>query len=108
MSEPKHHDLVLKIEQPSGALVAGEARQAARKSREGWFHRFLVGIVPRRGTPGKSAKVEKYMKRIGFGNWYSEKITDPETGEVLHERHEPLDQHQGHGSAKFKGASRHG
>ena len=34
---------------------------------------------------------------------YSEKVTDLQTGEVLHECAEPLSQHMGHGSAKAKG-----
>lgn len=31
---------------------------------------------------------------------YHEKITDPRTGEVVHECKEPLSKHRGHGSAK--------
>lgn len=33
---------------------------------------------------------------------YLEKITDYETGEVIHQCQEPLSQHQGHGDAKRK------
>jgi hypothetical protein len=33
---------------------------------------------------------------------YLEKITDYETGEVIHHCKEPLSQHQGHGDAKRK------
>ncbi len=35
-------------------------------------------------------------------NQYSEKVTDLTTNEIIHETNEPLDQHQGHGSAKNK------
>ena len=35
-------------------------------------------------------------------NRYSEKVTDPETGEVIHHCDEPLDKHIGHGSAKTR------
>jgi len=35
-------------------------------------------------------------------NWYSEKVVNPKTGEVVHETEEPLSDHQGHGSAKPK------
>jgi len=35
-------------------------------------------------------------------NWYSEKVFNPKTGEVVHETEEPLSDHQGHGSAKPK------
>lgn len=102
MSEPKKHDLVIPVVSPQAVSTAGEARRAVKNSRNGWFHRFLVGTVPQRGRPGKFALVEKFMKRVGFGNWYSEKVTDTETGEVIHECNEPLDQHQGHGAAKSK------
>jgi hypothetical protein len=103
MSEPKKHDFAISpISNQQAVSTAGEARQAGRDSRKGWFHRFLVGKVPQRGHPGKFAFVEKLMKRVGFGNWYSEKVIDADTGEVIHECNEPFDQHQGHGSAKFK------
>ena len=35
-------------------------------------------------------------------DYYFEKITDPETGDVLHYCEEPLSSHRGHGTAKFK------
>lgn len=35
---------------------------------------------------------------------YSEKVTDRETGEVIHQCDEPLSEHRGHGSAKRKGS----
>jgi len=31
-------------------------------------------------------------------NWYSERVTDPESGEVIHSCEEPLTDHRGHGS----------
>jgi len=36
-------------------------------------------------------------------NWYEEIVTDPKTGEVIHETKEKLTDHSGHGSAKPKG-----
>jgi len=33
-------------------------------------------------------------------NWYTEVVTDPETGMVVHRCEEPLSEHWGHGSAK--------
>jgi hypothetical protein len=36
------------------------------------------------------------------GNRYRELITDPETGALIRDVDEPLDQHRGHGSAKQK------
>ena len=35
--------------------------------------------------------------------WYFERITDPETSKVIHERSEPLEKHTGHGSAREDG-----
>ena len=33
-------------------------------------------------------------------DWYSEKVVDPHTGEVVHKCDEPLSAHRGHGSDK--------
>lgn len=35
-------------------------------------------------------------------DYYKETVSDPETGEVIHHTEEPLSDHFGHGSAKFK------
>ena len=96
---PKTFNVKLDVQQDQAVSTKGEARQAGRGGR-GWFHRFLVGTVPQRGRPGAFAVVQQFMKRCGFGNWYSEKVTDQKSGNVLHECHEPLDRHQQHGSAK--------
>ena len=46
----------------------------------------------------------KWMNKSRVIDWknnrYRDTITDPQTGEVVHHREEPLDEHQGHGSAK--------
>lgn len=44
----------------------------------------------------KSRVIDKY------NNKYKEKVTDPETGTIIHECEESLSEHFGHGSAKFK------
>lgn len=46
--------------------------------------------------------VEKYRLIDKNKNLYKEKIIDKETKEIIIDFEEPLDQHQGHGSAKFK------
>ena len=46
--------------------------------------------------------VEKYRLIDKNKNLYKEKIIDKETGEIIKNVEEPLDQHQGHGSAKFR------
>jgi hypothetical protein len=33
-------------------------------------------------------------------DWYDELVTDPATGEIIHECHEPLSEHTSRGSAK--------
>jgi uncharacterized Zn finger protein (UPF0148 family) len=49
---------------------------------------------------GEWNKLERSIDRAN--NRYREKIVDPRTGAVLSTVDEPLDQHQGHGSAKRK------
>jgi len=44
----------------------------------------------------KSRIINKYNDK------YLEKVTDPETGDVIHHCEEPLSKHFGHGSDKFK------
>lgn len=64
-----------------------------RPSRE-----FKVGSQPQGGRPGKWACVHRDINRER--NTYDEKVVDEETGQVLHECHEPLSDHRSHGSAK--------
>ena len=53
-----------------------------------------------------SVALEKDVKKSRIidrrENEYHERIQDPDTGEIIHERKEPLSSHQGHGYAKFK------
>ena len=53
-----------------------------RKSDRTWMH--------------KSRTIDKDKDQ------YSEIVTEPETGEVIHRCEEPLSKHRGHGSAKTK------
>jgi hypothetical protein len=46
----------------------------------------------------KWMKLERVVDRDK--NQYSETITDPSTGKVVHQCKEPLTKHRGHGSAK--------
>ena len=45
-------------------------------------------------------KIRRIIDRLR--NWYSETVTDPSSGEVIHRTEEPLSKHLGHGSAKKK------
>jgi hypothetical protein len=95
---PTEHKLGIGVQTPQANSLAAEGRKAGMSRSMGWFQRILVGIVPQRGHPGKFALVEKFMKRVGFGDWYSEKVRDQETGELIHQCEEPLSEHQRHGS----------
>jgi hypothetical protein len=90
----KRHTKEINTETRIASSLEAEGRKAGKSRRKGWFQRIQVGTVPQRGSPGKFAVIEKFMKRVGFGDWY--------TGEVLRICEEPLSQHQGHGSAKLK------
>lgn len=50
---------------------------------------------------GRWNRLERHIDHEN--DWYDEVITDSATGEILKETHEPLSQHQGHGSAKRSG-----
>lgn len=55
-----------------------------------------------------SVKLQKYVDKERLidkdGDRYMERVTAPDTGEVLHHCEQSLKAHQGHGSAKFKDA----
>jgi hypothetical protein len=44
--------------------------------------------------------MDKYRRIDRDNDRYDEVVIDPETGEIVHESHEPLSEHWGHGSAK--------
>lgn len=99
---PTEHKLEINMQTKMATSMKAEAVKAGMSRRKGRFQRVLVGIIPQRGRPGRFALIETFMKRVGFGDWYSEKIRDEETGEMLHHCDEPLSEHQGHGSARPK------
>jgi hypothetical protein len=99
---PKQFDMLITMQQESATSVGGESRLPNEGRKKGWMHRFLYGVVPQRGRPGSFAIKEWFQKRKAFGNWYSEKVVDEKTGELIHECHEPLDEHLKSGSAKLK------
>ena len=59
-----------------------------------------------RALPSYSHRLDKVVLREQVidreNDRYFEKVTDYETGEVLHQNEEPLSQHRGYGSAKGK------
>jgi len=84
--------------------------------------RGSLGFKVRAGRPGKVAphvegrtgdsftgSTGRWSKRVTridrLKDWYDEIVTDEKTGEVIHECHEPLSDHRGHGAAKRKSSS---
>ena len=96
----KQHEVKVNIPSRSRVSVEGVACKEGKGRKRGWFHSFLVGTAPQRGHPGKFAIIARVMRRVGFGNWYSETVKDEETGELLRHCEEPFDEHTGRGSAK--------
>ena len=79
----------------------------------------MLTLKARRGGHGRPF-VEQWVGasfRWATGQWvrlrrvvdrerdeYHEVVSDPSTGAVIHQTHEPLSQHQGHGAAKSRRA----
>ena len=76
--------------------------RAKRQGEKGFY-------TDRRTEPSYSADLQKmvHLERIidHDANLYSEKVTTYEDQRVIHECHEALSDHQGHGSAKPKAAT---
>jgi hypothetical protein len=68
-------------------------------SKRKWFTDIRSGF-------SFSHKFQTWMHRLRIfdkrNDCYLERVTNPETGEVVHECSEPLSEHTGHGSAKPK------
>lgn len=97
----KQFSVAVHTEVRSATCIRGTGYKAGLGRKKGWFQRFLVGIVPQRGVPGAFVVIEYFMKRVGYGDWYSERVKDEKTGQIIHQCDEPLSKHQGHGSAKI-------
>ena len=69
-------------------------------------------FVEDQGVPSYSHKYEKlvFHERVidRENDRYLERVTDYQTGEVLHFHEEPLSEHRGHGSAKTKAGGNDG
>ena len=68
-----------------------------REGRGRSFKEVLVGDDLRKSN-GKWMNKRRVIDREV--DEYEEVITDPETGEIVHNCHEPLSEHTGHGAAK--------
>ena len=55
-------------------------------------------VGPEMSASGRMVNKERHWDKKS--DWYFERVTDAETGEVIHECEEPLSKHRSHGSAK--------
>ena len=73
-----------------------------KQKRPGYKKPIAEGVLGDSFFHKASKWVQKVRLIDRLANRYREKVTDPATGEVIHECDEPLDQHTGHGDAKPK------
>ena len=89
-----HVNVIEKIQ-----AIDGYALKGKRPGRKKPF-------IEERSLPDYSRSRDKFVhlqRTIDRDNdLYSEKVTDYQTGELIHKCEEPLSQHQGHGSAKHQ------
>jgi hypothetical protein len=96
-SEPQPREVVAEDVVEAKILVTIQGRDLSRRGKDKVRGEQVVGDVYTHATKKWNRK-ERLIDRDK--DWYSEKIIDSETGEILHFCEEPLSKHQGHGSAK--------
>jgi len=79
--------------------LSGKLKDINYNSKKNPRYEFFEGD-DLRNSDGKWMKKSRVIDKNN--NEYSEKVVDPETGEVIHHCEEPLSEHFGHGTAKFK------
>jgi hypothetical protein len=83
------------------AMTAGDHRKRRIKRSQGGkgrpYREEIDGDDLWRKT-GQWVQLTRTIDRSA--DWYSEKVVDTRTGEVVHQCEEPLSAHRGHGSAK--------
>jgi predicted nucleic-acid-binding Zn-ribbon protein len=84
-----------KFYEESCGKIKNNSYRSKQKIR-GWF------FFGQQWSVGLGKFVQKSVSADKYTDTYSEKITDIESGKVIHECHESLRNHQGHGFAKFK------
>lgn len=84
---------------PVRASLDGKKKSPAYASRQRLRVRLQVGDQIEHRT-GRWVFKERRTDKDASPAWYFERVSDPATGEVLHECSEPLQNHTGHGSAK--------
>lgn len=78
--------------------IRGKAKDDNFPGKRKIRREFIVGSETR-ACDGKWVHKERIIDKEN--NRYKETVIDEETGEIIHESDEPLEKHQGHGSAKF-------
>ncbi len=79
--------------------LAGKMKDISYNSKKNPRYEFFEGDDLRK-SDSKWVKKSRIVDKNN--DKYIEKVVDPETDEVVHHCEEPLSQHFGHGSAKFK------
>lgn len=88
------------IELCSRLHIRSGLRTRARHETGRWFVDQFAGSEY---SVGRGRWMDKLRRIDREADWYEEVVTDPETGKILHETHEPLSRHRGHGSARHRG-----
>ncbi len=83
-----------------GGLTPHRTKRKLRKPRRKPYREEVTGYDHHRDTD-TLRKIERIVDREK--DWYSETVTDPETGEIVHRCEEPLSEHRGRGSAARSG-----
>lgn len=79
--------------------LQGKVKDQNYSSKQNPRYEFIEGDDQRK-SDGKWMKKTRVIDK--YNDKYIERVTDLETGEVVHEKKEPLSNHFGHGTAKFK------
>lgn len=91
--------LQVKADMSIRGLMKGKVKDPNHKLKRNRPSREVkAGTEPQKDRPSKWVCVYRDINREH--DTYDEKVVDEETGEVLHECHERLSDHKGHGSAK--------
>ncbi|NTW90087.1 MAG: hypothetical protein HGB37_04245 [Candidatus Moranbacteria bacterium] len=73
-----------------------------RAGISGWVREIIAGFRPSVNIEKQPGGVDLSRNIDRLQDRYDEVVKDYETKEIVHEVHEPLNDHFGHGSAKFK------
>ena len=87
--------------QSADAAELHEFVQGAKGKRPGEKKPYIETQAGDDFSSDRARFMDKYRRIDRDNDWYDEVVVDPETGEIVHECHEPLSVHWGHGSAKM-------